>query len=72
MNTREFVEKGISKVFEELAVVLADEYAKEYGEDMPTGAFVFEIMKAEMYLLGKWAEYEREPVTDASQMTEAK
>lgn len=57
MNTREFVAKGITKVFEDLAVALADEYAKEYGEDMPTGALAFEVMKAEMYMLKQWANF---------------
>lgn len=57
MNTREFVAKGISKVFEDLAVALADEYAKEYGEDMPTGSLAFEVMKAEMYMLKQWAKF---------------
>jgi hypothetical protein len=57
MNTREFVAKGISKVFEDLAVVLADEYSKQYGEDMPTGLIAFEVIKAEIYMLKQWAKF---------------
>jgi hypothetical protein len=57
IDVREFVAKGIKKVFEDLAVALADELAEKYGADMPAGAMVFQVTKAEMYLLTRWAQY---------------
>jgi len=71
MNTREFVAKGISKVFEDLGISLADEYAEEYGENMPTGALVFELVKAEMYMLKQWAKFaDRESAQQSVQLTD--
>lgn len=57
MQIPEFIARKIESAFEELTEKLADELAKEHGEDMPTGALAFEMMSAEMFLQNQWREY---------------
>lgn len=57
MQIPEFIARKIESAFEELTEKLADELAKEYGEEMPTGALAFEMMSAEMFLQNQWREY---------------
>jgi len=56
-GVRSYVARRISGILNDLAVVMADQYAAAYAEDMPTGALAFEVMKAEMDVLTFWAKY---------------
>jgi hypothetical protein len=57
MQIPEFIACKIESAFEELTEKLADELAKEQGEDMPAGALAFEMMSAEMFLQNQWRKY---------------
>jgi len=56
-NIAVFIKDKIGDAFNELAVVLGNELAEKYGEDLPAGQLAFELMSAQMFLEGQWESY---------------
>lgn len=56
----DYVARRIDEIFNDVAVIAGEHYAKEFGEDMPTGALAFELMKKSMQLQEAWKKIREE------------
>lgn len=59
-NYGNYINRRIEEIFGDLAQEAGIQLAKEYGEDIPSGALAFDLMKKSMQLQSAWKKIAEE------------
>jgi len=53
-NYGQYIDRRIEEIFSDLASESGEQFAKEYGVNMPAGALAFDLMDKSMRLQSAW------------------